>query len=97
MGDAVQLVDGATNNTCEWRGGKGAMIVYGGTVPSTVDLQMSPDNGTTWIDVYCDGRNDQKVSVDGAAGCVNFVLPRCYIRTNQTSGWGSGVAWAVGI
>src|SRR5690606_40284920 len=36
----------------EWRGGKGTLVVAG-TVASgvVVKLQMSPDAGTTWVDV----------------------------------------------
>lgn len=41
----------ATGTGQRWPGGVGRWVVYGTWDGATAQLQMSPDDGTTWIDV----------------------------------------------
>jgi len=47
---AGQTADGQSG-TKVWPGGKGSFVAYGTWGSGTIKLQLSPDGGTTWIDV----------------------------------------------
>ena len=51
LGQVLTTATSGSSSTLNWPGGVGQMVV-GGTFDScTVKLQVSPDGGTTWIDV----------------------------------------------
>ena len=77
----------ADSASLDWPGGVGQMVVSGGFGGGTCKLQMSPDDGTTWVDVG----GDSSVT---AAAVVNFDLNGCDIRLSLSgstaptlSGW----------
>jgi hypothetical protein len=53
IGGRVQLLDAAaaTGAGDLWAGGRAAWLVWGTWDGATAKLQMTPDQGTTWIDV----------------------------------------------
>jgi hypothetical protein len=65
------------SSAVQWFGGTGQMIVTGTFDTSTVSLQVSPDDGVTWITV--------SGSSITAADCKNFDLNSCDIRLAITS------------
>lgn len=74
----AQATDGNSSDI-EFIGGVSVTLVVqkvSGT--ATVKLQMSPDEGTTWVDV--DG-----VSLTASGTKLSPVLPRCKLRLNQSS------------
>lgn len=82
------VVAGVASAGLEWRGGEGVAIAYG-TVPSGgISLQMSPDNGTTWVNFHIYGAADgQHVEWASATpDAKNFVLPACRIRASAGGG-----------
>ena len=72
----------AASSTIEWEGGLGHMVVTGTFDGCTVDLQVSPDSGTTWQNVGGDASLTD-------AGVVSFELNPCQVRLNLTSAGGS--------
>jgi len=82
----TKVFDGASadgNSTAlNWPGGVGQMVVSGTFGGGTVKLQMSPDDGTTWVDVG----GDSSVT---AAAVVNFDLNGCDIRLNLSGSTGA--------
>lgn len=72
--------DGAANSPgFQWRGGNGTFYAVGTFNGGTVKLQMSPDNGATWIDVGAS-------TTLTAAGYGNFLLAPCLLRAGVTGG-----------
>lgn len=69
------------SSAVQWFGGTGQMIITGTFDSSTVSLQVSPDDGTTWITV-----SGSSVT---AADCKNFDLNSCDIRLAITAAGGS--------
>ena len=61
-----------------WVGGIGQFIAQGTFDGATCKMQMSPDDGTTWVDVGTD------VTLT-AAGVGNFELGPCDIRADLSS------------
>ena len=81
---AAQTSDGQST-AYEWPGGIGQFIVEGTWNGATVKLQVSPDGGTTWLDVGSD------VTLT-AAGIGNFELggsSNFKIRADLSSAGGS--------
>ena len=78
----VQVATAVTSNsqtsTLNWPGGTGQMVIGGTFDTATVKLQVSPDGGSTWIDVG----GDASVT---AAAVVNFTLNSCEIRLDISS------------
>ena len=69
-----QSANGNSSNLT-WSGGFGTFVVEGTWGSATAKLQMSPDNGTTWIDVG----SDATLTADGM---VNFQIAPCLLRVN---------------
>jgi hypothetical protein len=82
----TKVFDGVTadgNSTAlDWPGGVGQMVVSGTFGSGTVVLQVSPDDGTTWVTVGGD-------STVTAAAVVNFDLNSCDIRLNLSGSSGA--------
>ena len=78
----TKVLDGQTANgnssSYDWNKGEGQVVVSGTFDTSTVKLQMSPDGGTTWVDVGSD-------STFTAAGAAGFALNSCKVRVNVSS------------
>jgi hypothetical protein len=75
----------ATGTGQTWAGGDAAFAVYGTFGGSTVALQVSPDAGTTWIDV-----NGTAQTAAGGAGPVS--IPTGWrVRASVTGGAGVSV------
>tara|TARA_R100001086_G_scaffold248981_2_gene187264 strand:+ start:61 stop:369 length:309 start_codon:yes stop_codon:yes gene_type:complete len=68
----------SSSSTYNWDVGEGQFVVSGTFDSATVKLQMSPDSGTTWIDVG----TASTFTVDGAA---SFSLNSCKVRANVSS------------
>lgn len=67
----------ASGDAVDWPGGYGMWVVYGTWDGASAQLQLSPDNGTTWVDI------------DGAlltenGGWNGIVLPVGKIRVEIT-------------
>lgn len=62
-----------------WAGGRGSFAAFGTFGGGTAKLQMSPDNGTTWLDV--DRSGDSYVTLN-ANGNGDFELPPCLLRVS---------------
>ncbi|RQH14925.1 hypothetical protein [Bradyrhizobium sp. RP6] len=73
--------NGATDPV-RWFGGRGSVSVWGTFGGGTVTLQMSPDSGTTWLDVDRTGDSFVTFTTPGVAG---FELAPCLLRVNLTS------------
>ena len=75
----TKVFDGVSANgnstALNWPGGVGQMVVEGTWGGGTVKLQVSPDDGTTWVAVG----GDSTITADGV---VNFDLNSCDIRLN---------------
>jgi hypothetical protein len=65
------------SSSVQWYGGTGQIIVTGTFDSSTVSLQISPDDGSTWITI-----SGSSVT---AADCKNFDLNSCDLRLAITS------------
>lgn len=85
MATALQLdkifnaaTSNASSTAVNWEGGIGQFMVSGTFDSCTVKMQMSPDDGTTWIDV---GSDTEFTS----AGVANFELGPCDIRGDLSS------------
>ncbi len=72
-----QTADGSSSAQT-WEGGLGHMFVSGTFDSCTVDLEVSPDDGTTWVAVGGDASLT-------AAGCVSFELNPCKVRLTVSS------------
>lgn len=72
------LFSGQTSNAAssavDWPGGTGTFAAWGTFGGGTCTLQLSPDDGTTWIDV-------PGASL-AANGAVNFSLGPCRLRAS---------------
>ncbi|MDA9453072.1 hypothetical protein XI00_02000 [Bradyrhizobium sp. CCBAU 21359] len=64
-----------------WSGGVGTVVAWGTFGGGTVSLQMSVDNGATWMNV--DRGTDSFVSFT-APGNGGFQLGLCLLRFNLT-------------
>ena len=84
----TKVFDGVTadgNSTAlDWPGGVGQMVVEGTFGSGTVKLQMSPDDGTTWVAIG----GDATVTADAV---VNFDLNGCDIRLNLSGSTGANL------
>jgi len=82
----AQVFDGVTadgnSSSVDWPGGVGQMVVEGTFGSGTVKLQMSPDDGTTWVAIG----GDSTVTADAV---VNFDLNGCDIRLNLSGSSGA--------
>lgn len=77
----VNLTANGAAGPVRWSGGTGKVTVWGTLGGGTVTLQMSPDNGTTWLNV--DRAGDTYVTFSAPGGGV-FELGLCLIRFNLT-------------
>jgi hypothetical protein len=68
--------NGATDSI-SWYGGPSTVAAWGNFGGGTVTLQMSPDNGVTWIDVDRTGDTFVSFTGDGIGGCT---LGPCLLR-----------------
>ncbi len=71
----------ATGAGVYWSGGAALWSVYGTWGGATAQMQYSPDQGTTWIDV--DG-----ATLTGNGGYIGIPLPEDQIRVAITGGSG---------
>lgn len=77
----VNLTANGATNPVPWYGGAGTFSAYGNFGGGTATLQMSPDNGTTWINVDSSGEHYSTFAANGTCG---FVLGLCLIRVQLT-------------
>jgi len=88
----IQILTGATANgnssQYDWDVGEGQVVVSGTFDGATVKLQLSPDDGTTWVDVGT-------ASTFTAAGGAGFTVNSCKLRINISDAGASTVvsAW----
>ena len=84
----TKVFNGVTTNSSSdsvnWPGGVGQMVVEGTFGSGTVKLQMSPDDGTTWVAIG----GDATVTADAV---VNFDLNSCDIRLNLSGSTGANL------
>ena len=73
----AQPADGSTSSL-NWDGRTGQVAASGTWDSATIQLEFSPDDGTTWISVGDEG----KLSADGL---FNFDLNPCNIRLTVAS------------
>ena len=71
------------SSSVQWYGGTGQIVVTGTFDSATVSLQISPDDGVTWITI-----SGSSVT---AADCKNFDLNSCNLRLAITSAGSSTV------
>tara|TARA_R100000005_G_C4913201_1_gene149921 strand:- start:303 stop:617 length:315 start_codon:yes stop_codon:yes gene_type:complete len=86
-----KVLDAVTTTTnsasINWMGGVGSIAAAGTWDSATVKLQVSPDDGTTWLDVG-------SASTLSDDGCANFEFPPCDLRLVLTvTGTSSITAW----
>lgn len=62
-----------------WPGGRGVFAAFGTFGGGTIKLQVSYDDGATWIDADRSGDTFVTFTANGSGG---FELPRCQIRTS---------------
>jgi hypothetical protein len=77
----VNLIANGATPSLAWYGGRGSVTVWGNFGGGTATLQMSPDVGTTWINV--DETGDAFVTFT-ASGDGGFELGLCLLRVNLT-------------
>jgi len=77
----AQTANGSTSSL-NWDGRTGQVIASGTWDSATLQLEVSPDDGTTWISVGDEG----KLSDSGA---FNFDLNPCNVRLTVASAGGS--------
>ena len=68
----------SNSSTYNFNKGEGQIVVAGTWDTATVKLQMSPDGGTTWVDVG-------SASTYTADGISSFALNSCKVRVNVSS------------
>ena len=61
------------SSTLDWDGGEGQVIAAGTWDSGKVNLQISPDSGSTWVDSGTDG----ELTADGV---FSFKLNPCKVR-----------------
>mgnify|MGYP003147572087 CR=1 FL=1 len=75
----IKILNAATANGNSsqyyWDVGEGQVVVSGTFDGATVKLQLSPDDGTTWVDVGT-------ASTFTAAGGAGFTVNACKLRIN---------------
>ncbi|RZN09655.1 hypothetical protein CWO91_16640 [Bradyrhizobium genosp. SA-3] len=62
-----------------WPGGRGVFTAFGTFGSGTIKLQVSYDDGTTWMDVDRSGDTYCTFTSNGSGG---FELPKCQVRAN---------------
>lgn len=85
----VNLTANGASAPVSWYGGPGSVAAWGTFGGGTVALQMSPDNGTTWINVDRSGDSFVTFTAPGNGG---FQLGLCLLRFNL-AGATSPNAW----
>jgi hypothetical protein len=78
----VNLTADGVTDPVSWHGGRGIATAWGNFGGGTATLQMSPDNGTTWINVDRPGDTYVTFTADGSGG---FELGLCLLRFNLTA------------
>lgn len=73
-------------------GGKSifSLVATAMATSTTIKLEASLDNGTSWFDVRSEADTDVSVTASAAvAEMFNLNLPPCQVRTNVTAGGGA--------
>tara|TARA_Y100000004_G_scaffold196525_1_gene266784 strand:- start:2209 stop:2517 length:309 start_codon:yes stop_codon:yes gene_type:complete len=68
----------SNSSTYDFNKGEGQIVAAGTWDSATVKLQMSPDGGTTWVDVG-------SASTFTEDGTASFALNPCKVRVNVSS------------
>ncbi|MGL9618312.1 hypothetical protein QRQ56_09945 [Bradyrhizobium sp. U531] len=77
----VNLTANGATPAVPWSGGVGTVATWGTFGGGTVALQMSVDNGATWMNV---DRSGESYVTFTAAGNGGFQLGLCLLRFNLT-------------
>jgi hypothetical protein len=77
----VNLTADGVTPTYAWHGGRGSVVAWGDFGGGTLTLQMSPDMGTTWINVDRPGDNYVTFTANGEGG---IELGLCLLRASLT-------------
>ncbi|MEY9185317.1 hypothetical protein [Bradyrhizobium sp. USDA 313] len=77
----VNLTANGATTPIPWSGGIGTVAAWGTFGGGTLALEMSPDNGATWIAVDRSGDTYVTFTEDGDGG---FQLGLCLLRFNLT-------------
>lgn len=77
----VNLTANGATNPVPWSGGVGTVVASGIFGGGTAALQMSVDNGATWMNV---DRNGESYVTFTAPGNGGFQLGLCLLRFNLT-------------
>ncbi|MHC4051494.1 hypothetical protein [Bradyrhizobium sp. 25ACV] len=75
------LTANGTTSPTFWPGGSGTFSATGTFGGGTAKLQMSPNNGVTWIDVDRNGDTYVTFTANGQGG---FELAPCLLRVSLT-------------
>lgn len=72
------ITTNASTSGVVWPGGRGVFTVFGSTFGAgTYKLQVSYDDGATWMDVDRSGDTYCTFTTNGSGG---FELPKCQVR-----------------
>jgi hypothetical protein len=77
----ANLTASGSSASMRWHGGAGSFMVWGAFGGGTAKLEMSPDEGTTWIAVDRSGDSYVTFSANGEGG---FDLGPCLLRVTLT-------------
>ena len=77
----VNLTANGASTPAPWSGGVGTVAAWGTFGGGTIALQMSVDNGVTWMNVDRSGDSYVSFSAPGNGG---FQLGLCQLRFNLT-------------
>ncbi|WP_316195948.1 MULTISPECIES: hypothetical protein [unclassified Bradyrhizobium] len=77
----VKLTENGATAPIPWSGGRGTAAAWGTFGGGTAALQMSPDNGTTWINVDKAAETFVSFTANGSGG---FELGLCLLRFSLT-------------
>jgi hypothetical protein len=77
----LNITDNGATAPFKWSSGRGTFTAWGDFGGGTATLQMSPDNGTTWINVDHPGDTYCTFTANGEGG---FELTPCFLRVNLT-------------
>lgn len=73
----AQMTTNTSSAAIKWDGGRGVFMAWGTWGGGTLTLQMSPDDGTTWVNVDRTGDTFCTLTANGQGG---FELPKCQLR-----------------
>lgn len=95
VGYRVDLLSAAsaTGTGKRWIGGRAAFVAWGTFGGATVALEVSPDNGTTWVAV--EGARTAATSLTAAGTVVADVPAGLMVRASIAGGTGVSVSAAL--